>query len=138
MSRIARDEFPALATLEDGPFSASLGLRVETAVPGRVTVRMPFAERLLNYGPPTVPIHGGAIAALVDFAACAAVWTLAATERSATISMAVNYTAPGVQSDLTAEAVVSRHGKRIASISVEVRDNRQSLIAEALVTYKIA
>ena len=57
---------------------------------------------------PSVPIHGGAIASLADFAACAAIWSLEATQRSATISMTVNYTGPGIQSDLVARATVRR------------------------------
>jgi uncharacterized protein (TIGR00369 family) len=131
-------QFPALRQLAEGPFSALLGLRVDSAAPGKVTVRMPFNERLLNYGPQDVPVHGGAIASLADFAACAAVWTLAATQRSATISLTVNYTAPAVQSELIATAVVRRNGSRVASIGVEIHDRLDTLIADALVTYKIA
>jgi uncharacterized protein (TIGR00369 family) len=86
--------FPALRQLVEGPFSASLGLTVDSATEGKVTVRMPFHPRLLNYGPPDVPVHGGAISSLADFAACAAVWTLATTQRSATISLTVNYSSP--------------------------------------------
>jgi uncharacterized protein (TIGR00369 family) len=130
--------FPALQQLADGPFSALLGVVVETAMRGEVRVRLPFDARLLNYGPPDVPIHGGAIASLADFAACAAVWTLSETRRSATISMTVNYTAPAIQSELLAVATVRRSGKRVASIAVEIRDRHDSLIADALVTYKIA
>ena len=130
--------FPALRELTEGPFSVLLGLTVDHAEEGKVTVRMPFHERLLNYGPPDVPIHGGAIASLADFAACAAVWTLAHTRRSATISMTVNYSAPAIQTDLLATATVRRSGKRIASVAVEVRDRYGALIADALVTYKIA
>ena len=130
--------FPALKSLEDGPFSALLGLKVESAAEGEAVVRMPFSPRLLNYGPPDVPIHGGAIASLADFAACAAVWTMPATARSATISMTVNYTGPAVQSDLVAHALVRRHGRRVASVTVEIRDRAGALIADALVTYKIA
>ena len=130
--------YPALASLERSPFSAILGLKVETASVGAVVVRMPFDLRLLNDGGPDVPIHGGAIASLADFAACAAVWTMAETQRSATISMTVNYTAPGIQSDLVAHACVRSKGKRVASINVEIRDARGTLIADAMVTYKIA
>ena len=133
-----RQQFPALATLEDGPFSALLGLQVAAAAEGDVMVRMPFHPRLLNYGPPDVPVHGGAIATLADFAACAAVWTLPQTVRSATITMTVNYTAPAIQSDLMAHAVVRRGGNRVASLTVAVRDIGGNLIADALVTYKIA
>ncbi len=131
-------EFPTLRQLAEGPFSALLGLDVESATEGKVVVRMPFHHRLLNYGPPDVPVHGGAIASLADFAACAAVWTLPTTQRSATISLTVNYSAPAIQSELLASAVVRRSGKRVASIGVEIRDTQGALIADALVTYKIA
>src|SRR5882672_1834698 len=124
--------------LQQGPFSAALRLKIEARSEGEVTVRMPFGERLLNVGGPDVPIHGGAIASLADFAACAAVWTMPETQRSATISMTVNYTAPGIQSDLVAHARVRSKGKRVASINVEIRDARGTLIADAMVTYKIA
>jgi uncharacterized protein (TIGR00369 family) len=137
MSDVYR-RFPALRQLTEGPFSALLGLTIESAAEGRVSVRMPFHSRLLNYGPPDVPVHGGAIASLADFAACAAVWTLAVTQRSATISLTINYCAPAVQSELLASAAVRRRGKRVASIAVEIHDRYDTLIADALVTYKIA
>jgi uncharacterized protein (TIGR00369 family) len=131
-------EFPALRQLVEGPFSALLGLTVLSATEGKVAVLMPFHQRLLNYGPPDVPVHGGAISSLADFAACAAVWTLPATQRSATIALTVNYSAPAVQSHLLATASVRHAGKRVASIAVEIRDRHEVLIADALVTYKIA
>jgi uncharacterized protein (TIGR00369 family) len=99
---------------------------------------MPFDLRILNEGGPAAPIHGGAIAALADVAACAAVWSLTATTRTATISLTVNYTGFAVNSDLIAHARVKRAGKRIASLSVEITDASNALIADALVTYTIA
>ena len=105
------ETYPAIASLERSPFSQILGLKVESAGLGEVTVRMPFDLRLLNDGGPNVPIHGGAIASLADFAACAAIWTMPETQRSATISMTVNYTAPGIQSDLVAHARVAQQGQ---------------------------
>jgi uncharacterized protein (TIGR00369 family) len=128
----------AIASLERAPFSALLGLKVLSAEKGVAEVRMPFSETILNEGGPAVPIHGGAIASLADFAACAAVWSLEDTQRSMTISMTVNYTGPGIKSDLLARAVVRRNGRRVASIHVEIRDRAEALIADALVTYKIA
>ena len=128
----------AMASLERAPFSAMLGLTIVSAENGAAVARMPFSEKLLNDGGPGVPIHGGAIASLADFAACAAIWSLQETQRSATISMTLNYTGPGIQTDLVARAVVRRHGKRVASISVEIRDRSDALVADALVTYKIA
>ena len=95
MAGMAHDA--VLGELEQGPLSAALRLKIEARGEGNVTVRMPFGEHLLNAGGPGVPIHGGAIAALADFAACAAVWTMPETRSSATISMTVNYTAPAVE-----------------------------------------
>lgn len=135
MAGMAHDA--VLGELEQGPFWAALRLKIEARGEGEVTVRMPFGAHILNAGGPGVPIHGGAIAALADFAACAAVWTMPETRSSATISMTVNYTAPAVKTDLVARAQVRRAGKRIASIAVEIRDQQRALIADALVTYKI-
>ena len=133
-----QDRKALIQLIERAPFSALLGLNIETAANGSATVRMPFDLRLLNEGGPTAPVHGGAITALADVAACAAVWSLAATTRSATVSITVNYTGFAVSSDLIARARVKRHGKRIASVSVEIADASDALIADALVTYKIA
>ncbi len=134
----AQDRTRFIQALERAPFAAMLNLKIESAAGGAATVRMPFDLRILNDGGPAAPIHGGAIAALADVAACAAVWSLAETTRTATISMTVNYTGFAVNSDLIAHARVKRRGKRIASLSVEVVDASDALIADALVTYKIA
>ena len=133
-----QDRSRIIQALERAPFAALLNLKIESAAGGAATVRMPFDLRILNEGGPAAPIHGGAIAALADVAACAAVWSLAETTRTATISMTVNYTGFAVNSDLIAHARVKRRGKRIASLSVEVVDASDALIADALVTYKIA
>jgi uncharacterized protein (TIGR00369 family) len=133
-----QDRSRFISALERAPFSALLGLKIESAANGAATARMPFDLRILNEGGPRAPIHGGAVAALVDVAACAAVWSLAETTRSATISITVNYTGFAVNSDLIARARVKRAGKRIASVAVEVFDASSALIADALVTYKIA
>ena len=50
----------------------------------------------------------------------------------------MNYTGFAVKSDLIARGRVKRAGKRIASIAVEIADAAGALIADALVTYKIA
>ena len=132
-----QDRSQFIRMLESAPFSAMLGLKIESAIAGAAIVRMPFSLRILNEGGPRAPIHGGAVAALIDVAACAAIWSLPETTRTATISLTANYTGFAVKSDLIAHAKVKRAGKRIASISVEVLDAAGALIADALVTYKI-
>lgn len=128
----------SLGTIEQAPFSQLLGFRIEAADHGRARLRLPFSERLLNPGGLQVPIHGGAIAALIDTAACAAIWTLPETVRSATVSMSLNFAGPGIKSDLIADARVRRSGRRLASLLVEVRDLSGTLVADGLVTYKIS
>jgi uncharacterized protein (TIGR00369 family) len=129
---------PAHDLIEHAPFSVLLGLKIESAGAGEAIVRLPFGSQLLNAGGPDVPIHGGAIASLIDTAACAAVWTLPETKRSATIALTVNYTGPGTSSDLIAHARVRRSGTKVASLTVDVRDTHSALVADALVTYKIS
>src|SRR5579863_6954888 len=132
------DRSALIGAIERAPFAVTLGLKIESAASGAAVVRMPFNLRLLNDGGPKAPVHGGAIATLADLAACAAVWSLNETTRSATISMTVNYTGFATESDLVARATVRRKGKRIASLSVEITDDSGALVADALVTYKIA
>ena len=132
------DRRALIESLQQAPFSKLLGLKIESAANGDAVVRMPFNLALLNDGGPKAPVHGGAIATLADLAACAAVWSLIETTRSATISMTVNYTGFAIESDLIARAKVRRKGKRIASLRVEIVDDSGALVADALITYKIA
>jgi uncharacterized protein (TIGR00369 family) len=124
-------------SIEGAPFSALLGLKIESAGNGEARVRMPFRLDLLNEGGPQVPIHGGAIASLIDTAAVTAVWTEPKTQQSATISMTINYLNAGVSTDLIATAKVRKRGRRIASLSVDVVDESGQLIADSLVIFKV-
>jgi uncharacterized protein (TIGR00369 family) len=126
-----------LRSIERAPFSALLGLKVESAANGQARVRMPFRLDLLNEGGPQAPIHGGAIAALIDTAALTAVWTDPAMRQSATISITINYLNPGISSDLIAIARVRKRGRRIASLSVEVVDQSGQTVADSLVIFKV-
>jgi uncharacterized protein (TIGR00369 family) len=124
-------------SIERAPFSALLGLKIERAANGEARVRMPFRLDLLNEGGPQAPIHGGAIASLIDTAAVVAVWTDPKMQRSATISMTINYLNAGVSTDLIAEAKVRKRGRRVASLGVEVVDQTGRLVADSLVIYKV-
>lgn len=128
----------ALESLQRAPYAVALGLKVVSASGGEATARMRFDIRLLNDGGEAAPIHGGAIASLVDFAASAAVWSMPATERTATISMMVSYLRPAIKSDLIAHAVVRHASQRTARLTVEVRTSTGALVADAFATYKVA
>jgi uncharacterized protein (TIGR00369 family) len=126
-----------LKAIERSPFSALLGLKIESAGNGEARVRMPFRLDLLNEGGPRVPIHGGAIASLIDTAALAALLTQPGLQRTATIAMSINFLNAGVASDLIAAAKLRKRGRRIASLSVEVLDQSDQLIADSLVIFRI-
>jgi uncharacterized protein (TIGR00369 family) len=126
-----------LGSIERAPFSALLGLKIESARNDEARVRMPFRLDLLNEGGPQAPIHGGAIASLIDTAAVTAVWTDPKMRQSATISMTINYLNAGVSSDLIATARVRKRGRRVASLNVDVVDESGQLIADSLVIFKV-
>jgi uncharacterized protein (TIGR00369 family) len=126
-----------LRSIERAPFSTLLGLKIESAAKDEARVRMPFRLDLLNQGGPQAPIHGGAIASLIDTAAVTAVWTDPKMQQSATISMTINYLNPGVSSDLIATARVRKRGRRVATLSVEVVDESGQPVADSLVIFKI-
>jgi uncharacterized protein (TIGR00369 family) len=123
--------------IERAPFCALLGIKIESAASGEARVRMPFRLDLLNEGGPQAPIHGGAIASMIDTAALTALLTAPGLQRTATIALTINYVNAGVHSDLIASARLRKRGRRIASLSVEVADEAGQLIADALVTFRI-
>ncbi|HXR36631.1 MAG TPA: PaaI family thioesterase [Candidatus Binataceae bacterium] len=123
--------------IERAPFCALLGIKIESAANGEARVRMPFRLNLLNEGGPQAPIHGGAIASLIDTAALTALLTAPDLQRTATIALTINYVNAGVHSDLIASARLRKRGRRIASLSVEIADEAGQLIADALVTFRI-
>jgi uncharacterized protein (TIGR00369 family) len=125
-------------SIERAPFSALLGLKIESTGKDEARVRMPFRLNLLNEGGPQAPIHGGAIASLIDVAAVTAVWTDPRMKQSATISMTINFLNPAVSSDLIATARVRKRGRRVASLNVEVVDENGQLIADSMVVFKAA
>ncbi len=120
------------------PFGNQLDAGVEHAEADRVRVRMPFSTRRTTVGD---MVHGGAIAALVDVAATAAMWSGVddpEQQRGTTISLTLNFLEAARGCDLIAEAVVIRRGGSVSVGEVTVRDPAGNRIAEALVTYKLS
>ena len=118
------------------PFGVQLGVQVERVVPDEVVVKLPYSERLTTVGD---IVHGGAIASLIDIAATAAAWSGAKIEdnpRGTTVALTVNYLSAARGQDLTAVARVVRRGRAITVCEVKV-DQRDSQVAQALVTYKL-
>jgi uncharacterized protein (TIGR00369 family) len=82
-------------------------------------------------------VHGGVIASLLDAAmGVAARSALKPGEGATTVSLTVNYVAPG-QGTLTARGRVVRAGRTLASVEADVKDAAGAIVAHAVGTMRI-
>jgi len=119
------------------PLAQLLGVEAAVLEQDRARIRLPFRREVTTVGD---LVHGGAIAALVDVAATAAVWTaadLARNPRGTTIGFSLNFLAPARGQDLFAEARVVQRGRTISVCEVQVETADGRAVARALVTYKL-
>jgi uncharacterized protein (TIGR00369 family) len=119
------------------PYGALIGVRLEALERDRVRVRLPFRPALTTVGD---VVHGGAIAALVDVAATAAVWSgvdPTQTRRGTTVGLTVNFLAAAHGCVLVATARVVQRGRTVCVCEVVVEDGAGADVARALVTYKV-
>jgi uncharacterized protein (TIGR00369 family) len=120
--------------IPQSPLPAALGIRLEEIEPDRAVLAMPYADHLATLAD---VVHGGAVATLADTAAMAAAW---ATDEvpdaiaGSTVSIALDYLAPA-RGDLTAEARVTRRGRRLCFVRVDV--NGAGLVATAQAVYRL-
>jgi uncharacterized protein (TIGR00369 family) len=123
--------------LENSPFVAHLGIRLEAMEPDRARLSLPFNDSLPTMGD---VVHGGAISSLVDTAAAAAARSGAQVPerpRASTIGLTVDFLAPARAAELTADArVVRRTSRGLCFIEVAVSADGDQ-VALALVTYQL-
>ena len=121
------------AVLKTVPFAQLLGLEIVSATRGTATLRMAIrSEFTQNYG----ILHGGAMASLIDTAtAFAIVSQLTSPERFTTVDLTVNYLKAITAGTAVCEARVIRAGRRLLTLSAEVRDEAENLLAVAVSTY---
>ena len=80
--------------------------------------------------------HGGAIASLIDTASAFAILTvLGSSETMSTIDLTIHYLRPLLEGRAAARARVLRQGRKLLTVSVDVRTEDQKLVATALTTY---
>lgn len=115
------------------PYAGLLGIRFEHAARGTASLSMDARPELERFGG---IIHGGALASLVDTASAFAVLsTLAAGEETVTVDLTLHYLRPATEGKLTAHARVLRAGRRLATVSIEVKSESGALVVTALTTY---
>lgn len=118
---------------EQVPFAHLLRLELGEMRRGSATLHMEVRDELRqNNG----VVHGGAIASLVDSAAAFAILTILEKEESSTtVDLTIHYLRPLLQGRATAHARVVRAGRRILTITVDVLNESEAVVATALTSF---
>ena len=117
------------AFIPHSPHAVTLGISLSDIGTDEAVLQMPYKPDLATIGD---VVHGGAIATLIDTAGMAASWADEVVPEAlggATVTLNVDYLAAAVGTDLTAVAIVSRRGRRLCFVGVEVRSEDERLIA---------
>lgn len=123
----ARDAFAAVA------YAKFLGLQLGDIGDGDVSIHLDVRDELKQN---QRVVHGGAVASLIDTASAFAVLTqVEVDERATTTDLTIHYLRPITSGRMTARARVVRGGRRLFVLSVEVRNDRDALVATAVTTY---
>jgi uncharacterized protein (TIGR00369 family) len=124
-------------TFETGvSFNVYCGLKMEAAGAGYARMRMPLTPEMFN---PFGAVHGGATSALIDSVAGTAIsaGTHPDDRVMGTIDMQVHFLRRATGSVLVAEGRMVRAGKAVAVATVEVRDDREELVAIGTASYRL-
>jgi acyl-CoA thioesterase len=115
------------------PYAKFLGLELGEVALGEATVHLAVRDELKqNQG----VVHGGAIASLIDTASAFALLTyIDVHERVTTTDLTIHYLRPVTEGRMSATAHIVRAGRRLFVLSVEVRNDRNVLVATAVTTY---
>ena len=115
------------------PYAHLLGIEIGELKQGSATLHLAVRDELRqNRG----VVHGGATASLMDTASAFAIITLLEPhETTTTIDLTIHYLRPLTGGRATARASVRRAGRRVITVSVDVMDDAQNLVATALTTY---
>jgi uncharacterized protein (TIGR00369 family) len=123
--------------VEASPFHASLGISVESAEEGSVTLRFEASPAHANlHG----TVHGGVIATLADTAAGLAVRSAMSDPGGAhaSVHLDVQYLAPATSGTLHATGRVVKLGGRLAFTEATVVDDAGEVLARAQVTVALS
>lgn len=119
----------------ENPFWSLLGMELIAVKKGWAKIRLPFTEKLDNG---IGIVHGGAVFSPADSAVgMALVGLLNKDETISTLEMKINYIKPFQGGEIVAEAKIIHRGTMTAVGDVEVRDDKDNLIAKGLATYAI-
>ncbi len=123
-----------------GRYWALIGMEMTEAEPGRVVGCVELRDEHLNYNE---VVHGGVISSLIDSVAGGCVRTLRPLAEikarpHATSDLHVAYLSPATGTRLVAEGRVVKQGRTAIFTEVDVRDDRERLVARGMVTFVIS
>jgi uncharacterized protein (TIGR00369 family) len=115
------------------PFAHLLKLELGEMKRGLATIHLEVRDELRqNNG----VVHGGVLASLVDTAAAFAIITLLEKgQTSTTVDLTIHYLRPWLTGRATARARVVRAGRRIMTITIDVSDENEAILATALTSF---
>ena len=115
------------------PFAHLLKLELGEMKRGEATLHLEVRDELRqNNG----VVHGGVIASLVDTAAAFAILSiLEKGQSSTTVDLTIHYLRPLLGGRATAHARVLRAGRRILTITVDVLNESEAVVATALTSF---
>ncbi|MDJ0948140.1 MAG: PaaI family thioesterase [Alphaproteobacteria bacterium] len=113
------------------PYAGFLGISAEET-DGRVITRLAYNER--NLGNPALPaLHGGVVGAFLETAAIIELlWARETVSVPKIINITIDYLRPAGPKDSFARGIVTKQGRRIATVAVEAwQDEADRPIATA-------
>lgn len=117
-------------------FPQYLGFEVEELRQDYARLRLPYRPALEQ---PAGPVHGGAIASLIDTVVVPAVgWVHPTVPQMLTLTLHVEYRAALVRADAVAEGWVTQRGNTIVFCEAEVRSAEDArVVASGRMVYKV-
>lgn len=115
------------------PYIKLLGMELLELKPNEAVLRLQMRDELRQ---PHGLLHGGAIASLIDTATAFAVITcLTREEKASTVDLTVHYLRPVIDETIVCTAKVVKAGRRLLTVSADVFNDKNKLIATAISTY---
>jgi acyl-CoA thioesterase len=123
----------AQAVFREIPYIKLLGMELVNLKTSEAVVRLKMRDELRQ---PHGLLHGGATASVIDTAMAFAVITvLGKDEKASTVDLTVHYLRPVIDETITCTARVVKAGRRLLTISADVFNDKEKLIATSLSTY---
>jgi uncharacterized protein (TIGR00369 family) len=124
---------------EENNFWRLLRIAVTDAGEGWIRLCMPIREGIRNAD--AAPVHGGAIASLLDAAVGGALGTLHEASEGGTgqvtLDLNITYLGAAREGEVYAEGRIIRKGRSIAFDEADIRDSNGGLLARGRATYYV-